>query len=70
METLDLHSMRHSQVDRLVENFVLLNNLPVRIIVGNSSQMHTLVAAVLARHNLKSEPENYFNLGSLIIKSL
>lgn len=68
METLDLHKLRHHQVDRLVENFVLLHKLPVRIIVGNSTKMSELTANVLQRHNLRWEIENYFNLGSWIIR--
>ena len=39
MRELDLHGVRHEDVDRLVENFILLNNLPVTIITGNSQKM-------------------------------
>ena len=52
----------------MVENFVLLNELPVLIITGNSPMMKELVEMVLERHELKSEPETFWNLGSLIIK--
>lgn len=69
MCTLDLHGIRHYQVDRLVENFILLHEMPVRIIIGNSSRMREITMAVLKRHNFISEPENFFNLGSLIIHS-
>ncbi len=68
METLDLHGVRHHRVDLLTENFVLLNDLPVRVIPGNSSVMQEMVQKVLDRHDLKQEPENYWNLGSWIIK--
>jgi len=47
---LDLHGIRHDEVDRLVENFVLLNEIPLDIIVGNSSRMRELVEKVLERH--------------------
>ena len=47
---LDLHRIRHAEVDRLVENFVLLNETPLNIIVGNSSRMRELVEKVLERH--------------------
>ena len=30
MKELDLHESKHEDVDRIVENFVLLNELPVR----------------------------------------
>ena len=43
MNELDLHGVRHSEVDRLVENFVLLNRLPLTIITGNSDTMKKMV---------------------------
>ena len=52
---LDLHGIRHSEVDRLVENFVLLNDSPMRIITGNSHRMRDLVIKVLDRHNIEYE---------------
>ena len=64
METLDLHGIRHHDVDRLVENFVLLKEPPMRIITGNSDKMIELVVKVLDKYNI--EYEN-FKLGQLII---
>ncbi len=55
IEQLDLHGIRHDEVDRLVENFVLLKSLPLRIITGNSEKMRGLVIEVLNRHNLDFE---------------
>ena len=55
MNQLDLHGIRHSDVDRVVENFVLLNELPMRIITGNSDRMVELVIKVLDRHNIEYE---------------
>ena len=40
---LDLHGVRHEDVERLVENFVLLNKLPLTIICGNSDRMVNIV---------------------------
>ena len=40
---LDLHGIRHEEVDRLVENFVLLNETPLTIICGNSNKMQEIV---------------------------
>tara|TARA_Y100001963_G_C6699518_1_gene408732 strand:- start:886 stop:1083 length:198 start_codon:yes stop_codon:yes gene_type:complete len=53
LNRLDLHGIRHSEVDRLVENFVLLNSTPIRIITGNSDKMIELVVKVLDRHNIE-----------------
>ncbi len=43
MKSLDLHGVRHMEVERLVENFVLLEDFPVRIITGNSPGMRRWV---------------------------
>ena len=55
MEILDLHGIKHNDVDRLVENFVLLKELPIRIITGNSDKMKDLVIKVLNRHQIEYE---------------
>ncbi len=67
METLDLHRSRHHEVDRLVENFVLLEELPVTIITGNSSIMQSLTLSVLERHGLHWQYESYYNLGAIVV---
>ena len=48
---LDLHGVRHSDVDRLVENFVYLNQdeIPLTIICGNSNTMIQLARDVIDR---------------------
>jgi len=61
---LDLHGVRHQDVKRLVENFVLLNEPPLRVITGNSFKMTNLVSEVLDRHKFKYEQ---FRQGEIII---
>jgi len=48
---LDLHGVRHQDVDMMVENFVLMNqnSFPLKIICGNSIKMITLAESVLNR---------------------
>ena len=48
---LDLHGVRHYEVDRVVENFVYLNqsSVPLSIICGNSLRMMQLVKETLDR---------------------
>jgi len=48
---LDLHGIKHEDVDMLLENFVLLNQdkFPLTIICGNSIKMVNIVKAVLDR---------------------
>ena len=40
---LDLHGVKHEDAERLVENFVLLNELPLTIITGKSDMMGNIV---------------------------
>tara|TARA_Y100001963_G_C6740976_1_gene428950 strand:+ start:512 stop:715 length:204 start_codon:yes stop_codon:yes gene_type:complete len=52
---LDLHGVRHADVDRIVENFVLLNEPPLTIITGNSHRMHQIVINCLITHKIEFE---------------
>jgi len=45
---LDLHGIRHDDVERLVENFVLLNEPPLTIITGKSQMMGHIVTSKLS----------------------
>jgi len=60
---LDLHGIRHDDVDRIVENFVLLNEPPLTIICGNSDRMIKLVRETLDRiyekHKIEWRVWNY-----------
>lgn len=51
---LDLHGVKHVDVESLVENFVFLNTLPVRIITGNSKKMRDIVNNTLKKHNYET----------------
>jgi hypothetical protein len=46
---LDLHGVKHQDVDALVENFVLMNqnSFPLTVICGNSVKMVQLAERVL-----------------------
>ena len=52
---LDLHGVKHEDVDRIVENFVLLNEVPMKIITGNSEKMMLMTLDVLNRHEFEWE---------------
>jgi hypothetical protein len=64
---LDLHGVRHAEVDRMVENFILLNqkNFPLEIICGNSNKMISIVTTVARRLNCEIGSRNY---GSIVIR--
>ena len=55
MSKLDLHGIKHEDVDRIVENFILLNKAPMKIITGNSEKMMELTLDVLNRHDFDWE---------------
>jgi hypothetical protein len=62
--TLDLHGIRHHEVDRLVENFIFMNQslLPLRIICGNSQVMIDLVFAVIRRHKITMSTMDHYGV--------
>ena len=62
---IDLHGVRHHDVDRLVENFILLNQkkAPLEIVCGNSQKMINLVMEVIRRLDC----ENYEQLQVMIM---
>jgi hypothetical protein len=59
--SLDLHGVRHHQVDLLVENFVYENqeSLPLIIICGNSNEMLKIVHKTLDRMQFEYEESRY-----------
>ena len=67
---LDLHGISHDQVDRVVENFVLLNQdrIPLEIICGNSQVMVNLVISVLNR--IGCENFERIDYGTIMIRKL
>ena len=46
---LDLHGVKHQEVERLVENFILTNqdSFPLKVICGNSVKMIGLVNSTI-----------------------
>lgn len=61
MNKLDLHGVRHGEVDLLVENFILMNQgeFPLEIICGNSDKMIKLVHSVTDRLGLETHMYRY-----------
>ena len=68
MRQLDLHGIRHSEVDRLVENFLFQHqyDLPLLIICGNSSRMVQIVKRVMERLRCDTEMIRY---GQIIVRN-
>lgn len=61
MNRLDLHGVRHGEVDLLVENFIFMNQgeFPLEIICGNSDKMIKLVHNVTDRLGLETHMYRY-----------
>ena len=64
MTRLDLHGIRHYEVDRLVENFIFKhqNEFPIEIICGNSGRMISLVMNTMKRLNCDADRDTYYGI--------
>ena len=62
---LDLYGIQHQEVFVLVEDFVLKNQnqLPLKIITGNSEKMKSIVINVLNQHEFNYLNGDYYNRG-------
>ena len=54
-KVLDLHGVRHEEVERLLENFILLNEPPLKVITGNSNYMQSKLESFCSKHNVALE---------------
>ncbi len=63
---LDLHGVKHVDVDSMVEDFVLRHETPLYIIIGNSNAMRDKVVKILDKHNFKWMVKSH-NLGEIIV---
>ena len=72
MEKLDLHGVRHHEVDLMVENFIFLNqhDIPLTIICGSSSRMVELVKVVLDRAGSDYLEGKGFDFGRITVLKL
>ena len=69
MKKIDLHGYNYEKASLLVTIFIEnnLNNLPLKIITGNSNRMKSIVNSISDGFKLKSSYQNYHNLGTIII---
>jgi len=67
--SLDLHGIKHKEVEILVEKFVLENEnrLPIDIITGHSEKMKKIVKEVLDYFEFEYEDGDFFNKGYIHI---
>jgi len=66
---LDLHTIKHSDVILLVENYVFChqNSFPLEIITGDSDKMKSIVIDCLKKHKFKYQIGDQYNKGYIII---
>ena len=73
MKKLNLHGLRHHEVDRIVENFIIdtynKNELPAEIISGNSIKMKEIVKNVIQRHEFRFNQHIWMDSPSIIVFS-
>lgn len=69
MRNLDLHGVKHSEVDVMVEEHVLRHKAPFQIITGNSNTMRKIVKTVLDRHDYKYWDDLPHNTGCILVLS-
>ena len=55
MNELDLHGVRHEEGERLLENFILLNEPPLKVITGNSTYMQSTLERFCTKHRITYE---------------
>ena len=66
MKELDLHGVSHYDVRDVVENFILINDAPFRIITGLSERMRNLTQNMLDKHKLQYYTPAH-NAGEIIV---
>ncbi len=66
MKELDLHGVSHYDVRDVVENFILMNDAPFRIITGLSEKMKNLTQNILDKHKFQYYTPAH-NAGEIII---
>lgn len=67
LETLDLHSTRHHDVEEAVARFLNWAEIPCRIVTGDSNKMKTIVKKMVDRYGYSCYTESTVNHGSLIV---
>jgi DNA-nicking Smr family endonuclease len=71
METLDLHGIKHSEVQRVVDVFLWDNiqkkEKEVEIITGISEQMKVIVKDCMKDYNMECN-DDLLNFGKIIVK--
>tara|TARA_B100000989_G_scaffold217976_1_gene166116 strand:+ start:1538 stop:1759 length:222 start_codon:yes stop_codon:yes gene_type:complete len=68
MKTLDLHGLKHQEVDEKVRSFLNFVNLPCYIITGNSQEMKDIVKKIVKEYEWYCHEKNSYNKGTLVVR--
>ena len=68
VKVLDLHGQTHIEARYLVEEVIILNETPIKIVTGNSDQMKIIVKEIVEKHQMYYFPEHFSNFGAYIIQ--
>ena len=70
MVEIDLHGLKHSEVEDTLESMLIsyynLGSLPIRVITGNSLMMKKIVSTAIENIKLKDSSINTHN-GSIVV---
>jgi hypothetical protein len=67
---LDLHGIKHQDVEVMVENFVIFSEkLPLEIITGHSEKMKSIVIDILEYHGYNYRIGDFYNKGYISVIS-
>jgi len=70
MRTLDLHGIRHHEVEEVCHNFINESwGKEMRIITGNSQAMKIIVCEVLIFYKLDFTLDNLHSMGYITVKN-
>jgi len=70
MNRIDLHGVRHSEVSRVLEQFIydhmLKQSKEIEVVTGNSSRMKEIVKEIVVDYGMEAT-EQWGNNGTMII---
>ena len=67
MQILDLHGIKHENVDDIVRRFLNYVELPCEIVTGKSWHMKEMVQKVVSEYSWTCYEKDSYNYGTLII---
>jgi hypothetical protein len=65
--TLDLHGIKHVNVEGVLRDFLNFADLPCTVVTGNSSEMKHIVKCVVQEYGWHCYEKNTYNFGALTI---